>query len=54
LWEGIIALIGNIGLEGKVEEAARRGGIHDGARLSRGKGEARYGRRSLHVGSACQ
>jgi hypothetical protein len=35
---GIIALIGTFGLKGKVEEAARRGGTDDGARLSRGKG----------------
>jgi hypothetical protein len=38
LWEGIIALIGTLGLEGKVEEASRHGGIHGGVRLSRGKG----------------
>jgi hypothetical protein len=38
LWGGIIALIGTLGLEGKVEEAARRGGTDGGARLSRGKG----------------
>jgi hypothetical protein len=37
MW-GIIALIGTLGLEGKVEEAARHGEIHGGARLSKGKG----------------
>jgi hypothetical protein len=29
----------------EVEKAARHGGIHDGARLSSGRGKARYGRR---------
>jgi hypothetical protein len=35
---GVIALIGTLGLKGKVEEAARRGGTDGGARLSKGKG----------------
>jgi hypothetical protein len=35
-----IALIGTLGLEGKVEEAAGRGGNHDGAR----SGEAEEGK----------
>jgi hypothetical protein len=37
LWE-IIALIGTLGLKGKVEEVARRDRIHGGARRSREKG----------------
>jgi hypothetical protein len=47
---GIIALIGTLGLEGKVEEAARRGGIYSGARLSRGKGGGTVWKEELTCG----